>query len=66
MLDYYVHTPQDIKEEINQRYGAILGSARESYYKELDPTLLKEGADPKMAVEALMLLLEVNCPNFNR
>jgi len=58
LLDSYIHTPPDVREEIKTRYGAILGDARRSYYKDLDPALLKEGVDPKMAVEALMLLIE--------
>lgn len=58
LFESYVNTPKDIQEEIMDRYGALFADARQNFYKELDPTLLKEGVDPKAAVEALMLMLE--------
>ena len=58
LFESYINTPKDIREEIQKRYGAIFADARQNFYKELDPALLKEGVDPKAAVEALMLLLE--------
>lgn len=58
IFESYVNTPKDIQEEIMARYGALFADARENFYKELDPNLLKEGVDPKAAVEVLMLMLE--------
>ena len=58
LFESYVNTPKDIQEEIQRRYGAIFADARQNFYKELDPKLLKEGVDPKEAVEVLMLMLE--------
>ena len=58
LFESYVNTPRDIQEEIMARYGAIFSDARQNFYKELDPGLLKEGVDRKAAVEALMLMLE--------
>ena len=58
IFESYINTPADIKEEIMSRYGAIFADARQNFYSELDPGLLKEGVDPKAAVEVLMLMLE--------
>ena len=58
LFESYVNTPRDIREEIMARYGAIFADARQNFYQELDPGLLKEGVDPRTAVEALMLMLE--------
>jgi len=58
LFESYVNTPKDIQEEIMARYGAIFADARENFYKTLDPGLLKDGVDPKAAVEVLMLMLE--------
>lgn len=58
MFESYTQTPADIKEELREQYDAIFADTRQMYYKDLDPSLLKEGVDPKMAVDVLMLLME--------
>lgn len=58
IFESYTQTPADIKEELRQQYDATFADTRQHYYRELDPALLKEGVDPKMAVDVLMLLME--------
>jgi TetR/AcrR family transcriptional regulator len=58
IFESYTQTPADIKEELRQQYDTTFADTRQHYYRELDPALLKEGVDPKMAVDALMLLME--------
>lgn len=58
LLDAYLHTSPDIKQDMLKRFAGLFQDAREQLYQEMDTSIFKEGVDPKMAVEMILLVTE--------
>ncbi len=58
LYDVYLNLPKDIKNELMQRYGAILSDQRKALVSTIDSSRLKEGVTPEMAVNVIVDFLD--------
>jgi AcrR family transcriptional regulator len=54
LYDVYVNLPTDIKDDLMQRYGAILADQRKSFVATMDATKLREGVTAEAAVNLIV------------
>lgn len=58
MYDAYLNLPEDIKDELMQRYGAILSDQRKSFISTIDSSKLKEGVSAETAINLIIDFLD--------
>ncbi len=58
MYDAYLNLPEDIKDELTQRYGQMLSDQRKSYIMKIDPSKLREGVTAEMAANLITDFLD--------
>lgn len=58
LYDVYVNLPEDIKDELMQRYGQILSDSRKDFVATMDKSKLREGITSETAVNLIIDFLD--------
>lgn len=58
LYDVYVNLPPEIKDELMERYGAILSDQRKAFISTMDKDKLRSGVTPEAAVNLIVDFLD--------
>ncbi|MFS0838867.1 TetR/AcrR family transcriptional regulator [Paenibacillus sp. 1P03SA] len=58
IYEVYYQTPEELKEEIDKKYGYVLASKNEVWERLFEKVSLREGVDRKQAFELVIITLE--------
>jgi TetR/AcrR family transcriptional regulator len=58
ILDVFLHTPEELKQEVQESYGKIYGENMELLFKDIDISKFRPGIDSNKAMEVAMFAFD--------